>query len=67
MPIVTDAGRTGQDAWWSDALRDPWRDPAAPAAVVVRPPVSVPPTEPPPGTTPDGAPARRGLGLVFVV
>ena len=67
VPIVTDAGRTGQDAWWSDALRDPWRDPAAPAAVVVRPPVSVPPTEPPPGTTPDGAPARRGLGLVFVV
>jgi hypothetical protein len=23
--------------WWSDALADPWRDPAAPAAVVVTP------------------------------
>lgn len=22
--------------WWSDALRDPWRDPDAPAAIVVR-------------------------------
>src|SRR2546423_9607066 len=30
---VTDSGwRGSQDAWWSDALRDPWRDPAAPAA-----------------------------------
>jgi putative serine protease PepD len=56
--------RTDQDAWWSDALRDPWRDPAAPAAVVVHPPADVPPTEPPPGTP--GQPGRR-LGLVFVV
>jgi putative serine protease PepD len=60
VPIVTQ-----RDAWWSDALHDPWRDPAAPSAVVVRPPSDVPPTEPVPGA--DGRPARRGLGLVFVV
>jgi putative serine protease PepD len=55
----------GQDAWWSDALRDPWRDPAAPAAVVVHPPADVPPTEPVPAT--QGQPGRRSLGLVFLV
>src|SRR2546423_14787411 len=30
---VTDSGwRGSQDAWWSDALRGPWRGPAPPAA-----------------------------------
>ena len=57
-----------QSAWWSDALADPWRDPGSSAAVVVRPPASVPPTEPVPSTGSDGdRPAGRGLGLVFVV
>lgn len=55
----------GQGTWWSDALRDPWRDPNAPAAVVVRPPADLPPTEPPPGA--DGRPARRNLGPVFAI
>jgi putative serine protease PepD len=70
VPIVTDGsgGRAGQGAWWSDALHDPWRDPAAPSAIVVRPPASVPPTEPVPGSGLDPtAPATRGLPLVFVV
>src|SRR5689334_15609777 len=33
-------GVAGQPAspWWSDALADPWRDPYAPAAVVVSAP-----------------------------
>src|SRR5256714_14594650 len=65
--MVRVGGRRARAAGWSAGLGAPWRDPAAPAAVVVRPPVSVPPTEPPPGITPDGTPARRGLGLVFVV
>jgi putative serine protease PepD len=54
-------------AWWSDALTDPWRDPAAPAAVVVTPAVSDAPvlesTET--SASPDGP--RRGLGLVLLV
>lgn len=29
---------TGQSPWWSDALADPWRDPHAPAQVVVHAP-----------------------------
>jgi putative serine protease PepD len=52
--------------WWTDALGDPWRDPDAPSAVVIRPSVgsSGPPLEPiaDPSTAP-----RRGLGLVFLV
>ncbi len=57
-------GGSAPSAWWSDALDDPWRDPAAPAAVVVRQPA----LEPPP-TPADAAPGgrRTGLGLVLVV
>jgi len=76
VPIVTDgsggrpagAGWRGtQDAWWSDALRDPWRDPASPAAVVMRPtPGSSSESLPAPEPVPTG-PARRGLGLVFLI
>ena len=52
-------------AWWSDALADPWRDPAAPAAVVVPPAaVDAPPLEPAADTA---DPARRGLGLILLV
>src|SRR2546429_6174825 len=62
---VTDSGWRGtQDAWWSDALRDPWRDPASPSAVVVRPTAtSAPPGDgvptPEPGDT--TTPPRRGM------
>src|SRR2546423_5238739 len=67
MAIVTDSDwRASQDVWWSDALRDPWRDPGSPAAVVVRPTGG--PGEGVPAPEPVTAPApRRGLGLVFLV
>jgi putative serine protease PepD len=67
-------GSTGQASsanaanspWWSDALADPWRDPAAPAAVVVTSSTSnAPPLEP--AATPMGEGMRRGLGLVVLV
>ena len=51
--------------WWSDALHDPWRDPQAPAAVVVpTAPVSTGP-EPEAVTDPDAP--RRGLGAILVI
>ncbi|MGQ5260526.1 trypsin-like peptidase domain-containing protein [Micromonospora sp. ZYX-F-536] len=54
--------------WWSDALADPWRDPAAPAAVVV-PGVVVTGTEPEAVTDPDapGRPTLRHLLLIPVI
>jgi putative serine protease PepD len=56
--------RAAAAAWWSDALADPWRDPAAPAAVVVRSPAA----EPPPVAEPAQPGARRGgLATVLVV
>src|SRR2546430_14514697 len=66
---VTDSGWRGtQDAWWSDALRDPWRDPASPSAVVVRPTTSAPPGEGVPAPEPvDVVPPRRGLAPVFLM
>jgi putative serine protease PepD len=50
-------------AWWSDAESDPWRDPAAPAAVVVQNP---PEAQPEPVTDP-AAGTQRGLGLILMV
>jgi putative serine protease PepD len=51
--------------WWSDALADPWRDPYAPAAVVVpSAPVS---TGPAPEPVTDPAAARRSLAPVLVI
>jgi len=55
-----------QSPWWSDGSADPWRDPYAPAAVVVQPPVAAGPVDLEPVPDPDAAP-RRGLGLVFLV
>ncbi|MER7457271.1 trypsin-like peptidase domain-containing protein [Micromonospora sp. NPDC126480] len=54
--------------WWSDALADPWRDPAAPAAVVV-PAGPVVGAEPEPVTDPDapGRPALRHLLLIPLI
>ena len=48
-------------AWWSDALRDPWRDPGSPTRLVTQSPVPPPPeasTQPPPA---------RGARLSVVV
>ncbi|WP_080660309.1 S1C family serine protease [Salinispora pacifica] len=53
--------------WWSDALADPWRDPMAPAAVVV-PAAPVPGAEPEPVTDPDSArPRLRHLLIIPLV
>jgi putative serine protease PepD len=57
---------THPSPWWSDGLADPWRDPYAPAAVVVQPDSGVRDGALEPVSDPDAAP-RRGLGLVFLV
>ncbi|TNH23934.1 PDZ domain-containing protein [Micromonospora orduensis] len=61
-------GGSGVDPspWWSDALADPWRDPAAPAAVVV-PAVVAAGTEPEPVTDPDAAPGRPALRHLLLI
>src|SRR2546423_15104989 len=62
---VTDSGwRGSQDAWWSDALRDPWRGPAAPAGGG-GPPAGAPgggPPPDPPGRPPPRAPPAPPFG-----
>jgi putative serine protease PepD len=65
QPPTPSGQSTAGSPWWSDALTDPWRDPYAPAAVVVpTAPVSEgPPTEP--VTDPDAP--RRGLGPILVI
>ncbi|MEU5722857.1 trypsin-like peptidase domain-containing protein [Micromonospora sp. NPDC047738] len=59
------AGGGTTSPWWSDALADPWRDPYAPAAVVV-PAAPVGAGEPEPVTDPD-APGRPKLRQVVLV
>ena len=51
--------------WWSDALHDPWRDPQAPAAVVV--PTAPVSTGPEPEAVDDPDAPRRGLGAILVI
>jgi putative serine protease PepD len=55
-----------QSPWWSDGYSDPWRDPHAPAAVVVQPATATAPADLEPVVDPD-ATRRHGLGLVFLV
>jgi putative serine protease PepD len=55
-----------QSPWWSDGYADPWRDPHAPAKVVIQPVSSQVPGDLEPVPDPDAAPSR-GLGLVFLV
>jgi putative serine protease PepD len=63
-PGTTGPGAAGSP-WWSDALADPWRDPYAPAAVVVPgAPVSEGPA-PEPVVNPDAP--RRSLAPVMVI
>ncbi|MGK5672519.1 S1C family serine protease [Micromonospora sp. URMC 106] len=66
-PPTAPQGATGgpTSPWWSDALADPWRDPAAPAAVVV-PAAPVPGTEPEPVSDPD-APRRPTLRQLLLI
>lgn len=68
-PPAPPSSGTGPSAspWWSDALSDPWRDPQAPATIVLH----TPPNDgggpvPEPVVDPDAAP-RRGLTPVFLV
>ncbi|HKS99503.1 MAG TPA: trypsin-like peptidase domain-containing protein [Rugosimonospora sp.] len=67
--MVTGYPRTGPESpWWSDALTDPWRDPGAPSAVVIRSPGAVPPPAGTAVTVPiAGDVGRRGLGLIFLI
>jgi putative serine protease PepD len=51
--------------WWSDALADPWRDPYAPAAVVV--PAAPESTGPPPEPVVDPDAPRRSLAPILVI
>ncbi|GIG85551.1 S1C family serine protease [Plantactinospora endophytica] len=61
------AADPGSSPWWSDALHDPWRNPATPVAVVVQAsPVAGVGAAPEPVSDPD-APGRRGLTPVFLV
>ncbi|MEU7175843.1 trypsin-like peptidase domain-containing protein [Micromonospora tulbaghiae] len=67
------SGRPPQDApgqatspWWSDALADPWRDPYAPAAVVIPAAPAPGAGEPEPVTDPD-LPTRPGLRQVVLI
>src|SRR4051795_10881634 len=57
----------GQPAspWWSDALADPWRDPYAPAAVVV--PTAAVSTGPPPEKVADPDAPRRSLTPILLI
>ena len=59
--------RAGQPAspWWSDALADPWRDPYAPAAVVV--PTAAVSSGPPPESVADPDAPRRSLAPVVLI
>jgi putative serine protease PepD len=51
--------------WWSDALSDPWRDPYAPAAVVV--PTAPQSTGPAPEPVVDPDAPRRSLAPILVI
>src|SRR5690606_4780221 len=70
-PVTGDGdGRRGpltqESAWWSDALSDPWRNPATHAEVVVSPPPAPAPGPPlEPVEPPDRRPGRV-VGLVLV-
>ncbi|WP_326549557.1 S1C family serine protease [Micromonospora sp. NBC_01813] len=62
-------GPTQGSPWWSDALRDPWRDPYAPSAVVVEAPSAAArgtAPGPEPVTGADSA-ARRGFTPIVLV
>ncbi|MFG1610054.1 S1C family serine protease [Actinoplanes sp. NPDC049265] len=55
----------GRSPWWNgDARQDPWRDPYAPSAVVIPPPIN---NGPPPEVIPNPDGPRRGFGLILLI
>ena len=62
----TAVNNAGASAWWSDAGRDPWRDPHTPTVLLVEPPPLERAALPEPVVDPDAV-RRRGLGPVFLV
>jgi putative serine protease PepD len=58
-------GPTNGSPWWSDALHDPWRDPYAPAAVVVPTAPASPGPAPEPVANPDAP--RRSLAPILLI
>ncbi|GIJ19422.1 S1C family serine protease [Micromonospora lutea] len=65
VPATPQGGGHPTSPWWSDALADPWRDPYAPAAVVL-PAAPVAGSEPEPVTDPD-APGRPRLKQLLLI
>lgn len=66
-PQVPSGSQPGSP-WWSDALRDPWRDPYAPSAVVVETPSTSATSAggPEPVSDPDAV-TRRGFTPIVLV
>ena len=58
---------TAPSPWWSDALKDPWRDPEAPAAIVLPAVRSAPPVDPPAKPEPPSTPLRPGRLFAVVL
>jgi putative serine protease PepD len=56
-------GAAGNSPWWTDARSDPWRDPSAPAAVIL----SAPQLDPVPAAEVDGPRRRVSLGQVLLI
>ena len=54
-----------RQAWWSDALADPWRDPNTPTAVVMQAPEAADAPRPEPVVDPDAP--RRSLTPVLLI
>jgi putative serine protease PepD len=55
----------GPSPWWSDALADPWRDPHAPAHVMLPPPAEG--TGPAPEAVTDPDAPRRSLAPILLI
>lgn len=64
-PAGPSAPTGGSSPWWSDALADPWRDPYAPAQVVLPPAHEGSGPQPERVTDPDAP--RRSLAPVMVI
>ena len=61
------AGGQERSPWWSDALADPWRDPNAPAHVVVQAPAQPPPPVADDDVLVGGDDRRPGLNLILLI